>query len=236
MLTVVSEMGSLGYWWSYRILCAQYFGLAQRRKRVFIVGCLGDGRRAAEVLLEPESLCGDPAPSRETGAGVAQCLSPSITGRSDSSGGKHGVKPINLVAATLNSGGHEGGFRTEPGEHLVATFEQNSMSGRGTLGYDEDAKVSKQVQWASGGGQLENDTAQALRAGEEHNYQFLRTQMTVRRLTPVECCRLQGFPDTWLDVEYKGKPLSDSARYRMLGNAVAVPCAKWIGHRMMELI
>lgn len=50
----------------------------------------------------------------------------------------------------------------------------------------------------------------------------------VRRLTPVECERLQGFPDGWTDGQ------SDSARYRQLGNAVTVPVAEWIGHRLME--
>jgi site-specific DNA-cytosine methylase len=59
-----------------------------------------------------------------------------------------------------------------------------------------------QVQWASGGGKLENPTAQALRSGAEHSYQFVRDSMTVRRLTPVECSRLQGFPDDYLEIKY----------------------------------
>lgn len=54
---------------------------------------------------------------------------------------------------------------------------------------------------------------------------------SVRRITPVECCRLQGFPDDWLELD---PPLSDMAKYRMLGNAVAVPVAEWIGKRIME--
>lgn len=53
----------------------------------------------------------------------------------------------------------------------------------------------------------------------------------VRRLMPVECCRLQGFPDDWLE----GLGLSDSAMYRMLGNAVAVPVAEWLGRRIVAL-
>jgi DNA (cytosine-5)-methyltransferase 1 len=57
------------------------------------------------------------------------------------------------------------------------------------------------------------------------------TPMGVRRLTPTECERLQGFPDTWTAVD----GMSDSARYRMLGNAVAVPCAEWLGRRIMEV-
>ncbi len=55
--------------------------------------------------------------------------------------------------------------------------------------------------------------------------------MMVRRLAPVECCRLQGFPDDWLDLD---PPLSDSAKYRLLGNAVAVPCAEWLARRIVR--
>lgn len=67
-------LGQLGYGWSYRVLDAQYFGVAQRRRRVFVVGHLGGWQRAAAVLLESSSLRGDPAPSREAGAGVAGAL------------------------------------------------------------------------------------------------------------------------------------------------------------------
>ena len=56
----------LGYGFAYRILDAQYFGVAQRRRRVFVVGCLGDWRRSAAVLFERESLSGNPPPRRET--------------------------------------------------------------------------------------------------------------------------------------------------------------------------
>lgn len=56
------------------------------------------------------------------------------------------------------------------------------------------------------------------------------TDVQVRRLTPLECERLQGFPDGWTDAE------KDSARYRMLGNAVAVPVAEWLGRRLAEYI
>jgi DNA (cytosine-5)-methyltransferase 1 len=65
----------LGYGWAYRILDAQYFGVAQRRRRVFVVGYLGDWRRAAAVLFEPESVRGDSAPSREAGERVAPTVS-----------------------------------------------------------------------------------------------------------------------------------------------------------------
>ena len=64
-------LGGLGYGFAYRVLDAQYFGLAQRRRRVFVVGCLGDWRRAAAVLFERHSLSGHPAPRREAGEGIA---------------------------------------------------------------------------------------------------------------------------------------------------------------------
>lgn len=83
-----------------------------------------------------------------------------------------------------------------------------------------------QVQWASGGGKVHNPTAQALRSGAEHNYQFAQVGMQVRRLTPTECERLQGFPDGWTE------GFSDSCRYKMLGNAVCVNVAEWIAGRV----
>lgn len=117
--------------------------------------------------------------------------------------------------------------------------------------------VGVQVQWASGGGRVENNTAQALRSGAEHNYQFARTGMQVRRLTPAECERLQGFPDgyTLIDVasrkkltqvEYayirKSRPeitaaeacrlAKDGPRYKALGNSMAVNVMSWIGQRI----
>lgn len=56
--------------------------------------------------------------------------------------------------------------------------------------------------------------------------------MQVRRLTPVECARLQGFPDTYLDIPYRGKPAADGPKYKALGNSMAVPVMRWIGERI----
>jgi DNA (cytosine-5)-methyltransferase 1 len=75
--TFLAALGKIGYGFAYRVLDAQYFGVAQRRRRVFVVGYLGDWRRAAAVLFERESLSGHPAPSREAGqvsGGVFPCL------------------------------------------------------------------------------------------------------------------------------------------------------------------
>jgi len=72
--SILGALAECGYGLAYRVLDAQYFGLAQRRKRVFVVGHLGDWRRAASVLFDRESLSGNPPPSREAGKGVAPIL------------------------------------------------------------------------------------------------------------------------------------------------------------------
>lgn len=68
--------------------------------------------------------------------------------------------------------------------------------------------------------------------GGGNNKPAVATAMVVRRLLPVECERLQGFPDGWTDVPYRGKPAPDGPRYKALGNSMAVPCMAWIGRRI----
>ena len=80
--SLLGGLAELGYGFAYRVLDAQYFGLAQRRKRVFVVGCLGDWRRAAAVLFERASLSGHPAPRREAGQ-----VAPTVPARRSAGGG-----------------------------------------------------------------------------------------------------------------------------------------------------
>lgn len=201
MAVVLTGLAELGYGWAYRVLDAQYFGVAQRRRRVFIVGCLGDTRRPAEVLFEPQSCDGNSASRKATGPNLAGTLG----GGSDGIGRRSEDDP-NLVMATLNSGGTDGGFRTEPGEHLVA----HTLSSEGAdAGEDGTGRGTPLV------------VAHTLM---NHGV----SQNQIRRLTPTECERLQGFPDGWTDGQ------ADSIRYRQLGNAVCVPVVEWIGKRILE--
>tara|TARA_Y100000310_G_scaffold67277_1_gene62593 strand:+ start:30057 stop:31544 length:1488 start_codon:yes stop_codon:yes gene_type:complete len=101
----LGALGEIGYGWAYRILDAQFFGVAQRRRRLFVVGHLGDWRRAAAVLFERESLQGHPAPRREAGPGVARSLT-SSTGGSSAKEQQH-----TFVGATL--GADSGRFQVE---------------------------------------------------------------------------------------------------------------------------
>lgn len=278
---VLMEMDRIGYCGAWRVLDAQWFGVAQRRRRVFgLFSRLDSGaERCAEILSIPESLRGHPTPCREKGKGpsydVAPCLAASGRGteRAGETRGQDCVIPA--VAAclqtTANDYSRADGFNAVPvafdclnsattelqatmgqncgmptGRNLVAVPVNTPWDGQRARVHDaagtaptlqSGAKNSgniipavampvAQVQWASGGGKVHNPTAQALRSGAEHNYQFAQVGMQVRRLTPTECERIQGFPDGWT------AGFSDSTRYRMLGNAVCVNVAAWIAGRM----
>jgi len=114
--SILGGMGELGYGVAYRVLDAQYFGLAQRRRRVFVVGYLGDWRRAAAVLLERHSLSGNPAPSREAGEKPAGTIGASVGDCSRDNIGESIVASSGEVAATLGakkSGGWRGDLDNE---------------------------------------------------------------------------------------------------------------------------
>jgi DNA (cytosine-5)-methyltransferase 1 len=194
MGTVLGNLADLGYGFAYRVLDAQYFGVAQRRRRVFIVGCLGDATGAAEVLFEPTSLCGDSAPSRKETKQVA-----APTARGVGASGQSGHL-IPAVSPCLEAHAQ----RNEPSkEAFVMSFHQT-----------QDPISAYELTPALGA------TSEGMGVG---------MGMLVRRLTPIECERLQGFPDDWTS------SISDSQRYRTLGNAVCVPVVEWIGQRIMTI-
>ena len=105
MGTIVGALGKLGYGYAWATLDAQYFGLAQRRRRVFIVGCLGDWRGAAQVLFEPESGERDSAPSRETGQSTTNAITKSLGGGGpDDNKAQGGFLTVANTSCLRNSG------------------------------------------------------------------------------------------------------------------------------------
>lgn len=105
--TFLGALGKLGYGFAYRVLDAQYFGVAQRRRRVFVVGCLGDWRAAAAVLFERESMSGNPAPSREARQAVAALTANGVgTCGADDNQGQAGH-----LISSFSSDGYFGGMR-----------------------------------------------------------------------------------------------------------------------------
>jgi DNA (cytosine-5)-methyltransferase 1 len=191
----LGALAQLGYGFAYRVLDAQFFGVAQRRRRVFVVGYLGDWRPAATVLFERKSLRRDTAPSREKGQ-VTPTLTKEGTGVSRPGHNEDGW----YVAATLTKAG-AGGQNFECGETYIPTTV----------------------------GTLCADTHSGAYSGQDAYTGRIISEQAVRRLTPVECERLQGFPDNYTDIK---ENCPDGPRYKALGNSMAVPVMRWIGGRI----
>ena len=290
----LGALGELGYGFAYRVLDAQNFGVAQRRRRVFVVGCLGDWRSAAEVLFEPESLCRDSKKGRETREETSRCLTTGIGTRLDGETDQFVVKTYQgnqetTIAATLQTTCHEysraDGFNTvvyenHPADSRVTEMGdvcstvtsawgtgggnipfalksyalQGSMIGRAEKNGPQGDGVNEDISFTlnttdrhavastfkirggcEGGGKGylgQDEKAFTISTVQDQN---LHHHMAVRRLTPVECERLQGFPDGYTDIQLNGKQTPDGGRYKALGNSMAVPVMAWIGKRIQRI-
>lgn len=318
---ILGALAQLGYGCAWRVLDAQFFGVPQRRRRVFVVGHLGDWRRAASVLLEREGLCRDTPARRKArqatpggavhGAEVGPSggrfteLAPTLDTRCKDSairnqvgllvfGGNNANGPIEvatacnarggsgrmdfetesfvthalrgdgfdasedgtgrgtpILAGTLKANISGGGFGSDPSEIFVPMafsakdFGADSGSTSPTI-----RAMTHDRSHANAGGQVavcvqegqtgvrEYDTAGTIRSdapGSQTGGSLIRNRMAVRRLTPRECERLQGFPDDYTLVPYRGRLAADGPRYRAIGNSMAVPVMRWIGQRMKEV-
>ncbi len=188
-------------------LDAQWFGVAQRRRRVFALADFGDWARRAPVLLEPDRVRGDSAPSRQAREDVAACLAASLGHHGHSS--PRGDGRDNLVAGTL-TGLMKGDGLGRTGQ-LVA-FHHNAQACQ-LPSEGRDTSVSDPLTCSQ-------QAAVSYTSG-------------VRRLTPTECERLQGFPDDYTLVRHRGKPAADGPRYKALGNSMAVPVMRHIGEQIV---
>lgn len=302
---LLRSLDDLGYGLAWRVLDAQFFGVAQRRRRVFVVGHLGD-QRSAEVLFEPESLRWDYPSSREK----RQALAADAAGGAEAAGfawhqgsdaGSIGFEPEQSpirsgnpvgggkgalvqedMSATLSTANMQTLFQpvaimpenainrsdkagtngpmaygTEDpsptlraSNHVPAVAMATNQRGEVRLdGGDGDSagaipasRSGKQVQAAL----CMTDTQPNTAVDEElcgtlstHSRKdppvVCERRFVVRKLTPLECERLQGFPDGWTDVTFKGKKAPDTRRYKALGNSMAVPVMRWIGERIARL-
>lgn len=230
--TVRWDLAKLGYGIAWRILDARHFGVPQRRRRVVIVGRLGDtGAAAAQVLLEPEGVPRDPA------AGITPRSRTASHAREGTVVGFSHTAGIDLQASTEIYPTINAGHNTMPSVVYAASEVSTLQAAGGERGYRIDAE-------AAAGGHLvafaENqrgelttsDTMPALKVGggkPGQGYPAVTDGVVVRRLTPLECERLQGFPDGWTEGQ------ADSHRSKQLGNSVAVPVFEWVGRRLVAV-
>ena len=285
-----SFLGALvecGYGFAYRVLDAQNFGVPQRRRRVFVVGCLGDWESAAKVLFESYCLSGDNQKSRAKrqatttysergiayGGSDGECADTVTSKWAKGSGGPSGnecglfvahkvyethpadsrVKEMGDVCQTVTSRWGTGGGNVplvqtigcDVYNHAVtgetaATLTMNS-GGTNTAGpkviqaysIREDAKANN----FSATPLTVTPALQAMQPSVQshHAQTFIAGNMAVRRLTPRECERLQGFKDDYTVIPWKKGESPDGHRYKALGNSMAVPVMKWIGERINEI-
>ncbi len=303
----LGALGELGYGFTYRVLDAQYFGVPQRRRRVFVIGYFGDWRPAAAVLFERESLRRNNPPSRKAKQDIAGTISSRTTAGGglgtdfDLAGGLQ-------VAGTLAAGmGRRRGAGQSPEALIPTAFGGNNTSGaidvstavKGnngnydfesetffvchgtqdpcinqnlahTLGRNHGAENAIAIQTAhtsSNGDDINQDNiaytldqtqgqavafAQnsrdevriqggdgqitgALSANEGMKQRTYIAGSVVRRLTPIECERLQGFEDEFTRIPWRNKSAEecpDGPRYKAIGNSMAVPVMHWLGQRI----
>ena len=361
--SILGGLVELGYGFAYRVLDAQFFGVPQRRRRVFVVGYLGDWRRAAAVLFERHSLSGHSPPRREAGQRAAPTISartegggglgtdfdldggliqdvaatlrirrPGETGLADEHSHLVGLTLLGSdVYPTLDSTAYKKGWcnqsvsqglgvfcRASGQANAETHYEQaptlncnrdlapiisgpiayalqeragceNPNAGPDGAGYREGASYTLEarqtpqtvayvrptcetvgtlcaedsphgargltglqqmlsgyiqpVAWSimpqnSGKDYKARavDVAQPVMAGGpvggNQGGDYIQQTSAVRRLTPRECERLQGFPDDYTLISHRGKPAADGPRYKALGNSMAVPVMRWIGERI----
>lgn len=256
---------------AWRIIDAQYFGLAQRRRRVFVVASARDGFNPGEVLFEFDGVRRDSAPRREAREGIAGGASPGVAfGGNDTRG------PIDIATARNACASASGRLDFESETFLVqptcATIDASYGRLQGCSGQDmnhghshlvpatahtlraegfdasEDGtgRGTPLVPVAVGvdcyNGALTGEVAATMgTSGSPVNSAGPQVMagMAVRRLTPRECERLQGFPDDYTLIPWRGKPADlcpDGPRYKALGNSWAVPVARWVGRRVAEVL
>lgn len=234
---------------AWRVLDAQFFGVAQRRRRVFVVASARKDFDSEAVLFELNSVRRDTAPRRETGERITESAGHCLTNGSHWDG-------ENYPHPTLNQSNNIGGIGqsnqeifSQRGAGLVGAYR---MVAFGEYADDETASTCKArdykdatdlaVAYGIPGNWIGREPKNGGNAVEPmHNIAPCQTRtdihgvafgFTVRRLTPIECERLQGFPDGHTLVEYRGKPVANGHRYKAIGNSMAVPVMRWIGERI----
>jgi DNA (cytosine-5)-methyltransferase 1 len=254
---ILRALADIGYFGAWRVLDAQYFGVAQRRRRIFGVFAPGDSGavRCAEILSLATGMQGHHQTGIEAWEDAARSLAPCLrasgveTERIGGTRGQDAVVVAGSVSAKWPKG--SGGPAGDECYNLVAFSCKDSAADAGRLA-PTLRSMGHSRSHANAGGQIA--IAHSLRgegfdASEDGtgrgtplvcgtlgaNHGNIKTEpQGARRLTPRECERLQGYPDDWTRWDAQGNDVADGPRYKMLGNSIAVPCVEWLAKRMSE--
>lgn len=275
---------------AWRVLDAQFFGVAQRRRRVFVVASARKGFDPAAVLFELDSVRRDSAPRRETQKAVAALTARGVgTCGADDNQAQAG----HLIAfGGGNTAGHIDVATACTAHGIRLDFDTETFAVHGTQDPDTNCELAHTLgrnngqenaciafSYKDNGADVTSDLSPTIRAGNHDKshansgqppaiciqhasigrhdaagpqgkgYQedvaftqdsrssadVVQYGMQVRRLTPIECERLQGFPDNHTLIGWRGKNADecpDGPRYKAIGNSMAVPVMRWIGERI----
>jgi DNA (cytosine-5)-methyltransferase 1 len=227
----------LGYGFSYRVLDAQNFGVPQRRRRVFVVGCFGDWASPAKVLFESESLRGDFTKSgkkkKETPRQFVQCFDKQRIDQYGESNIASTIAARDYKDATdlvvIDRAAFNQGENALYQPYIEATETMPTLISKGpyAIGFTIPFKQTADCLTAAYGTKWNGN------ASADNGSLFVKQNMAIRRLTPIECERLQGFPDDYTNIKEK---CPDGTRYKAMGNSMAVPVMRWIGQRIKEAV
>ncbi|AWQ42460.1 phage N-6-adenine-methyltransferase [Enterobacter hormaechei] len=280
---------------AWRVLDAQFFGVAQRRRRVFVVASARNGFDPAAVLFELDSVRRDSAPRRETQKAVAALTARGVgTCGADDNQAQAG----HLIAfGGGNTAGHIDVATACTAHGIRLDFDTETFAVHGTQDPDTNCELAHTLgrnngqenaciafSYKDNGADATSDLSPTIRAGNHDKshansgqppaiaYAFKAGQgakaggigyaeeqsptltsassgtnlapavmhgVAVRRLTPIECERLQGFPDNHTLIGWRGKDADecpDGPRYKAIGNSMAVPVMRWIGERIASAL
>ena len=202
--------GSLGQA-AWRTLDAQFHGVAQRRRRIFLIADFG-GQRAGEILFELQSMSGDFEARRKAREEVAAYAGDGIEATDNTYGidlkqitskPNIGVDVMPTLLGNENAG---------PNQYVCGTFQNTGQ------GWWNESAIGATIRTPCG--------------GDSVKVNLVSVGYAVRHLTPLECERLQGLPDGWTDIP----SASDTARYKAIGNGLAIPCVEWLMKRIAAVL